>query len=321
MKILYLGNFEAPWCTEVDVTRDLESLGVEVLRVQEPNPKSGRKFLLDLERQADGCAALFFQRTWGLHRSATDLWRRLEANGTKTASYHLDLYVGLARQDAVPRDPFWTTGYVFTPDGNSEAAAWFAEHGIAHHYMPPAIGSHQCFPGTYDPDLAQDVVFVGSRGYHHEWPHRVELIDWLAETYGDRFRLYNGDTGYTRRGVRHEGQIRCGHLNDLYASAKVVVGDSCFASRGQRYWSDRPMETWGRGGYLVFPMIDALEAQVGPYPSWEPGDWTTLQTRIDDALGDAYHRDHTAARLHETVKSGHTYQHRLSEALRIMELA
>lgn len=320
MKIAYLGNYEAPWCTEVDITRELEGLGHQLVRIQEPR-RASPDFLYDVERLADGCDALFFQRTWGLPPQATALWRRLEDNGCTTASYHLDLYMGLARQEAVQRDPFWTTGHVFTPDGNPDAAEWFAAHGIRHHYIAPAIGSAECYPGHYRPELSHDVVFVGSFGYHPEWPHRRELIEWLAREYGAGFHRYGGDTGYRYGGFHVDGPIRNEALNDLYASSKVVVGDSCFANRDTRYWSDRPYETWGRGGRLIFPRIDALTAQVGPYPSWDVGDWDHLRGQIDCALAAPAEFQREAQHLHEVVRRDHTYAQRLPQALAIMGLA
>lgn len=312
MKIAYLGNYEAPWCTEVDITRELEGMGHEVVRIQEPH-RADTGFLGEVAFKASDCAALFFQRTWGLPAQATDVWRILEGNGVKTASYHLDLYHGLQRQASIDRDPFWTTQYVFTPDGNPAAAEWFADHGVNHVYMEPAVASDECYRGSPREEFAHDVVFVGSYGYHDEWPHRVELIDWLAKTYGDRFKRFGGDTT--------PGPVRNRDLNDLYASAKVVVGDSCFAHRRQRYWSDRPYESWGRGAYMIFPHIDALAASIGPYPSWDVGDWSVLKDLIDGALGDAYHRDQSSAGLHDSIRTNHTYRRRLTLALETMGLS
>lgn len=310
-RALYVGNYRHPWCTEVHIARALEANGVEVDRFQEPEHATADT-LDQIERRAADCNLVLWTRTWGLPPEATDLWRRLEANGTTTASYHLDLYVPLARGEKIETDPFWTTQHVFTPDGNPESEAYFAERGINHHWMPAAVVADECatvMPGRYREEFAYDVVFVGSYGYHDEWPWRPKLIDWLADTYGDRFRRFGGDT--------RPGPIRGQDLNDLYTSCKVVVGDSCFAHRGQRYWSDRPYEGWGRGAPMVFPGIDALRDQLGFYPGYQVGDYDSLRQGIEDGLLGSY-RD-AADVLARTIAEHHTYTHRLADVLLMLE--
>ena len=330
MRILYVGNYTAlgsdgrSYNTEEHICRDLETLGHEVIRLQEPVGGGDEAFVqkIGVVAIAERVDTVGWQRTWGLPSEATKLWRALEDRGIPSFSYHLDLYYGLERQSGLTDDPFWTTTHVFTPDGNPESAEFFAGLGINHHWMPPAVVSDECYLGEPREEFRHDVVFVGSEhGYHEEWPHRREMVAWLRDNYGSRFRRYSGDTGYDLDGKHVDGPVRGPALNDLYASAKVVVGDSALAHRGQWYWSDRPMETWGRGGYLIFPTIDQLTWMVGDYPSWDCGDWNALGDRLDLALSDAYHRDMTSGRLHQMVKGAHTYKHRLAEALQIMGLS
>ena len=52
--------------------------------------------------------------------------------------------------------------------------------------------------------------------------------------------------------------MRGADLNDLYASVKIAVGDSCYADRSTRYFSDRAFEAPGRGAFSLFPRIPAL---------------------------------------------------------------
>lgn len=321
MKIAYLGNFRASFCTEVHLTRELVALGHYVKRIQEP-PDADNVFLHALEADVDGCDLLIFQRAWGLPERATRLWRRLEANGTVTASYHLDLYVGLARGDGIETDPFWTTQHVFTPDGDPESVAYFAERGIAHHWSPPAIVSDECsvvMPGRYREELAHDVVFVGSYGYHDEWPFRRQLIDALAQRYGRRFRRYAGDTAWGNQ--PEPRQIRGQDLNDLYASARVVVGDSCFARPDTTYFSDRPFETYGRGAFMLFPAITKLCEMIGPYPSYPAGQLDAVFEMVDAALLQPEACRRVASGLAGIVHAQHTYRHRLAAALKTMGLS
>lgn len=312
MRVLYLAPFDHSWGTESHVAAELEALGHEVRRVREPIYPHNET-LDELSFLADEADLLLYTRGYGLVPEASELWGQLERRGVRTASLHLDVYVGLAREREVTRsNPFWSTGAVFTADGRPEAAEVFEREGVNHVWLPPAVYSAECasaMPGTFRPELAAAVAFIGSERYHPEWVHRPELIGQLARWYGDGFRLYGTP--------RLHGQA----LNDVLASTKVIVGDSCFAAPDARYFSDRPFECWGRGGYLVFPQIDALEAMVGPYPSWDVGEWSTLHGQIEDALADAFHRDGTVARLNAKVEAEHTYRDRMLTMLAALGLA
>ena len=311
MKVLWVGNFRESYCSEVHFAREMESLGHEVCRFQEPVGGGIHSTLIEIEHCAEGCDLVMFTRTWGLPPEATAMWRRLESRGTKTASYHLDLYVPLARGANIETDPFWTTQYVFTPDGNPESADYFAARDINHIWSPPAVVSDECatvMPGRFRPEYAYDVVFVGSRGYHSEWPWRKELLDWLETTYRERFHRFGGDVP--------PGPTRGQDLNDLYASARVVVGDSCMARPDTRYFSDRPFEGYGRGAYMLFPQIDLLEEMIGAYPSYTAGDLIGLRAGIQDALeADSLDRDDTRERLSLHIAEHHTYRDRFAAAL------
>lgn len=314
MRVLYIGNYTSPWCTEVHLAREMVGLGHDVTCYQEPPGGGDQTTLADVERYAEGHDLVMWTRTWGLPLEATGLWRRLEARGIATASYHLDLYVGLARQRKVDRDPFWTTGVVFTPDGDPASADWFARHGINHVYIPPAVVSDECEPGTYRESLDHDVVFVGSKHYHPEWTHRPALLDWLASTYGDRFKRYGGDVQVMR------GQ----DLNDLYASAKVVVGDSLCLPGHVNYWSDRYYETVGRGGFLIAPAVPGIEEHftddehLALYDFW---DFDELGRTIQHYLDDPITRKRIQHRGQAHVRDNHTYAHRLRDAFAKIEAA
>lgn len=316
--VAYIGNFKHAWCTEVHLARELEGLGCRVTRLQEPREPSTR-FVGQVESyvQRNDVALLLFTRTWGLHPSATDMWRRVEKHGVTTASYHLDLYYGLRRQAGVLADPFWRTQFVFTPDGDPNAGEFFAAHGINHVWSPPAVVSDACdMRGTARPQFNYEVVFVGSERYHREWPWRGVLLDHLAARYGSAFRRFGGDTP--------EGPIREQDLVDLYATARVVVGDSLALPGHVNYWSDRPYETVGRGGFLLMPRVPGLEQHFEDRKHlrfYDVGDLDEIDKLIDYYFAHPSEGWHMAFTGREHVKAHHTYRHRLAVALDTMGLS
>jgi hypothetical protein len=307
LKIVYLGNSRFPWTTETHLARTLEQMGHRVQFLQEDHYTIGQ-----IHRAARGSDLVIYQRTWGKGAGLTDVWRDLESRGTVTASYHLDLYVGLEREATLVGDPFWSTQYVFTPDGDPASQPVFDRLGINHHWLPPAIVADEIGPGKIEERFAHDVIFVGSYHYHREWPYRAQLIDWLTETYGDRFRRYGSGAEV----------IRGAQLNSLVTSAKVVVGDSlCPGFTKPYYTSDRPFETIGRGGFLIMPWIRGLDEMFADRRHlvfYTYGDFDELRAQIDYYLDTPHERDRIreAGRAH--VAEHHTYTHRLTEALKIM---
>lgn len=318
MKILYLGNYRHSFCTEVHLARELESLGCDVDRMQEPPGGGSASTVRELEERADGVDLVLWTRTWGMPPEPTiALWGRLRARGVTTASYHLDLYFGLQREEGLHDDPFWRTEHVFTPDGDPTSAERFAALDIQHHWSAPAMVSDEVGFGRRRDEYAYDVVFVGSYGYHDEWPWRPRLIDWLGDAYGPRFRRFGGDLP--------EGPTRGQDLNDLYASCGVAVGDSLCLPGHARYWSDRYYECTGRGGLLVAPRVPGIEEHFTDGEHlvlYDVGDVDGLRRSIDYYAS----REGQAAgwsireRAVEHVRARHTYRHRLAVALDVMGL-
>jgi hypothetical protein len=310
LRIIYVGNFKPSHSTETHIARTLERLGHTVIRLQEDDrtPASLTRALDTIE------AGLFmFTRTWG--RTVTlDHLAALERRGIPTVSYHLDLYVPLARNGGIDTDPFWRTDYVFTPDGDPRSAVEFERRGINHRWMPPAVVSDECYLADRVP-LTRDVVFVGSgrpndpAHYHREWPYRGELLGWLKTAYGPRFQQHGG------RGQAVRGYA----LNRLYASTRVSVGDSLVVGfTHQKYWSDRVYEAPGRGAFQILPWISGLDAHFTDGDTtvfYRFGDFAELQEKIDYYLTRDDERERIRRASHQHVKANHTYTHRLTAML------
>ena len=325
-RLLQVGNFtaldESGVCfnSEAHWKRSFESLGHEVIAVQESTTTAEE--LVRIARAAN--PRLFFHtRTWGIRGDVPAMLAALEAMRIPSVTYHLDLFAPITRGVEVRDHFWWRSKYCFTPDGGSDA--FWAKHGINHFYMPPGVLEADCYLADPDLSMAVEVLFVGSYGYHHEWPYRPKLIDWLAATYGDRFKLIpEGQPGGPRPGGGHRPAVRGHRLNILYASAKVVVGDTlCVGFTHPYYTSDRLFETTGRGGFLVYPRIkgitDGTLVTEGEHiAAYTYGDFDGLKRTIDYYLEHEDEREKIRRAGQAHVRAAHTYKHRLAEMLRIV---
>lgn len=305
--IAYRGNFSVPFSTESHVAASMEALGHTVVRLQES--EVGWAETLDA---CSGADVFWWTSTWGYAHQ----WDQGEAfaavellNATlPTVAMHLDLFFGLARADQPAAEPWFRLRHVFTADGDHDAE--WAALGINHHWMPPAVYGGECHVGTPRGRWRSDIAFVGSwKHYGHEewWPHRRAMLEALQRRYGRRARFWP-------RGPA----VRGDDLNDLYASTKVVVGDSCLADRSVRYFSDRAFETVGRGGFLVMPRVEGLAELLvdGEHCRYfTPGDHDEMLGLVDHYLGHDEERERIRRAGQAHVRDHHTYAHRVAAIL------
>lgn len=313
MKVVLIGNFEVPYTTENDWAYSYEALGHEVLKMQENRARTEHIY-----RQGKDADLVHYVHTHGWETPGLfpigELLKKFEARGIPTISVHLDYWRGLAREQDVNTHPFWQTQFIFTADGGSND--WYREQGINHFYLKAGVVERDCYLGDWKEKYAMDVIFTGSYGYHPEWSYRPKLIDWLKSTYGDRFRRYAGD-------VPPFGTVRGKALNDVYASAKVAVGDTlCLGFEHPHYFSDRLFETTGRGGFLIFPYIKGIEdcfeigKEIVTYPF---GDFDELKRLIDYYVEHDEEREAIRLAGYERTKRDHTYTSRVQEMLEILQ--
>lgn len=323
-RVLYIGNFGPAHSTETHVARSFAALGWNVVKVQEDRliESPDMQALVSATVAGGGVDLVAHTRTWGLPEAwACELWRDCAGERIPTMAYHLDRYFGLEasrREDVVATDPMFRMAYVFTADGDHQGD--FERYGVHHRWLRPGVVADEC----YDAEPSRKwrhtrVAFVGSaptrRGgnYHHEWTHRAELVEHLEAWYGDAFAHVGNGGGFDT--------LRGAPLNEFYASVPVIVGDSCLYNppggdaAAAHYWSDRIPETWGRGGFLIHPHVQAAADEIGVFPSWPLGDWTELRATIDRYLERPDIRDEKRMQLAGVVRSRCTYTHRVAEAL------
>ena len=307
--IVFLGNFEVPYSSENHHVRSLEALGHNVMKMQERIMPSDKIYRRTKAFNAD----LFIWvhthgwETPGMY-AMTDILERFHEQGIQTMTYHLDLWFGLDRQKDLEQDNFYKTiGHFFTVD--KLMADWFNDNtNVKGHFLTAGVFGEECYiDKAYNKDnFDYDVIFVGSKRYHHEYPYRPELIDFLRQTYGERF-LHVGGDGDT-------GTVRGYELNKIYARSKVAIGDTLNINFNYPYYtSDRLFESTGRGGFTIYPRILGLEEYFEDGKEivfYEHGNLQDLKEKIDYYLINDDEREAIRTAGHERTKLEHTYKHR-----------
>jgi hypothetical protein len=310
MKLAYIGNFKPEHSTESHVRTALLSHGHTVVRIQEDNPDDWENLIAKIAKLdfVLWTSTTAFAQKIG-PKTQLRMLAAAKAAGVKTVGYHLDRWHGLDREPYLYTAPFFRCDLVITANGGAD----WAEVGINHVWLPPAVSLPETELGEFNAAYASTVTFVGTwRGYHAEWDHRAFLIDWLKNTYPRDVRFW------PRPG---QPAVRGKELRDLYASVKVVVGDSCLAGGATHYWSDRIPETLGRGGFLIHPNVEGLTDHFTPAEHlmvWEAGDFDALQAIIERAITDTTWAREIAMRGRDHVREHHTYERRVEQIIELL---
>jgi len=302
MRIVFLGNHSVDYSSETHHANTLEGLGHQVVRLQEPSTAAS-------EILAHGLSSDMF--VW-VHTHGWDIpgmdqvLDGLRKHRVPSVTYHLDLWKGLKRERDIRSGPYWRLDHFFTVD--KLMAQWLNDNTpVKGHFLPPAVYDKECYISDEPSEQANDVIFVGSKGYHPEWPWRPELIRWLRKTYGSKFTHVGGD-GDT-------GTLRGDDLNRVYARSKVAVGDTlCLGFDYPHYVSDRYFEAPGRGGFQIFPRIEGTDWL--DMPRFTYGDFDGLKAMIDHYLEHDDAREESRLAVHEQVKDHHTYRNRWTEIIK-----
>lgn len=308
-RIAFLGNFEVDFTSETHHAKSLESLGHEVIRLQENSQGAKTTDILFEAMRSD---LFIWVHTHGWKNPGDlDMGRVLELlNIAKvpTMTYHLDLWFGLKRQDDLENDEFYSkVGHFFATD--KLMTDWFNEKtNVIGHYLPAGVFDKEVYvhPDYNADSFDYDVIFVGSKGYHPEYPYRPQLIEFLKFHYGNRF-LHVGPDGDT-------GILRGEALNRIYVKSKIAIGDSLNINFSYPYYSsDRLFESTGRGGFTIYPDITGLDKffendkEISFYPH---GNLDKLKEKIDYYLVNDKEREQIRFAGHERTKNEHTYVHR-----------
>lgn len=319
LNIFYVGNFDAPHSTENHLRSALEHNGHRVIQhlerpenwapaaahLKEAHAEWGIDFALWTSTSGYAPRGTFEQQQeYLVMASQLDI---------PTVGYHLDVWWGLKREHEVREKPFWRQNVLCTADGGHQEQWW--RQGVQHYWFPPGIVDYEARVGTFREEYASDVCFVGQgHGYgHKESSHRFLLVDhlrdWAAAHPEWRVRFWPGDG---------KPRIDSVQLRDLYASSKVVIGDSCMVPRFKRYWSDRIPNVTGRGAFLLHPEVVGLKDQHPDLITWPAGDWERLDEKIAYFLEDENQRVTTARDCMADTLEHHTYEVRMKQLVTLL---
>lgn len=300
--ITFLGNFRVDYSSESHHAKTLEALGHTVKRMQESEAKSE-----DILSSAIKSDLFIWIHTHGWRTPGKfemeHILKTLKDFNIPTMTYHLDLWFGLQRQKDLEKYPIYKNiGHFFTVD--KKMSDWFNKKTeVKGHYLPAGVFDQEC--SFREVNKKHDIIFVGSRKYHPEWQYRTKLIDWLEDTYKNKFEHYGNGGIKSVRGIE---------LNKLYWTTKVVVGDTlCINFNYPDYWSDRIYETMGRGGFIIHPYVSGLEREFEDKKHlvfYEYGNFEQLKKLIDYYLENDEEREKIRKAGHELVKTKYTYKNR-----------
>ena len=312
-RISFLGNFEVPYSSENHHAASLESLGHTVIKLQERKTKA--RFIFDEASQSD---LFIWVHTHGWQTPGNmdmiDVLNELKRRKVITMTYHLDLWFGIEREKDLKNDSFYTNiGHFFATD--KLMCDWFNQNTkVKGHFIPAGVYDKETYiHKDYDENnFENDIIFVGSKRYHHEHWYRPKLIDFLRETYGKRF-LHVGGDGDT-------GTVRGDALNRIYAKSKIAIGDSLNINFNYPYYtSDRLFESTGRGGFTIYPRIKGIDEYFEDGKEiifYEHGNLDDLKQKIDYYMINEINREEIRHAGHQRTKKEHTYVHRWSTILK-----
>lgn len=255
MRIFFIGKFVKLYDEEY-IARSFEMLGHEVLRCEQsksPNDIGSaiEKFKPDL----------ILYTKWERPAILDNLFKKLKREGVTTACWLFDLYWGYPREYQIQVKNFFKSDYVFTTDGGHGFEWGMA--GVNHRTVRQGIYKDECYILPPEKQV-NNIVFVGSESPVYQ--ERTATMNFLEETF----------TKFKWVGRHNTDDVRGTELNELFAESKIVVGDSY---PSPKYWSNRVVETLGRGGFLIHQDIEGIKKEY-PHLVTYNGSHADLKNKI-----------------------------------------
>lgn len=289
MKLAYVAKFGTIPQDEEHVAESFEMLGIEVVRIEEH--KSCNHIYGRIKET--GCTHVLFSKFSGA-AEGLNLIKTLRKDGIVTFSWLFDLFWGISRETLINSLPTFATDTVFTTDGGKHP--WRCNHKC----VRQGIYKPHCYMEKGDP---KGIAFVGGQFSMHEERHRA--IDFVKERFPD----------FTWYGKRDSDEVRGTKLNTLFANTKILVGDSVYSPY---YWSNRVVETLGRGGFLIHQEVPGLKEEYPYLVTYKRGDFNDLKEKIEYYLSHEDERMEIVRKNFEWVRDNYTMEKKCKEILSLI---
>lgn len=291
MRIAFIGKFQRLYDEEY-IARSFEALGHDVLRLPNEIAMRGLFDRID-EFKPDICLYTKFEPVEG----GGIFLEGLRSRGVKAVCWLFDLYFGYPRENLVYEASYFRADVVATTDGGHDDM-WL-KHRINHMLVRQGIYKPEAVLMQGVPE--DTIVFVGADNALNE--ARVYMTTRVRNHYGDRFKWY---------GRKNTHELRGTDLNVLYAGNKIVVGDSVWSPN---YWSNRVVETLGRGGFLIHVDVPGLKQEYPDIVTYERGNFDDLREKIDYYTEHEDERKSIVERNFNLVRSSYTMEHKCRDLL------
>lgn len=290
-RIAFIGKFQRLHDEEY-IARSFESLGHTVFRF--PPEVSLRSLFNKIdEEKIDVC--LF--NKYEPHEGGDLFLKELRNRNVTSVCWLFDLYFGYPREYLVYEASYFRADVVATTDGGHDDM--WPKHRINHVCVRQGIYKPECVLMSSDPDDA--IAFIGNDNPLNK--DRVKITTQLQQHYGGRFKWY---------GKRDTNELRGMDLNILYAQTKIIVGDSVWSPH---YWSNRVVETLGRGGFLIHVDVPGIREEYPDLVTYERGNFEDLKSKIDYYMTHEDERKEIVRRNHRHVFERYTMDRKCSELI------
>jgi Glycosyl transferases group 1 len=290
MRITFIANFGASGYDEKNIATSLERLGHTVQRIHE------RGLAQQMINVIDTPDIVLWLK---LNNPQADLIVEHCNSKYVTVCWVFDLYFGYPREYRL-NSPCFEAQYVFTTDGGHQKE--FQEKGINHNIVRQGIFSDECYLLPSQP--VNEVIFVGSDNPYYQ--ERSKIMDKVARKYN--FKWF---------GRFNTNEVRGEALNRLYSESKIAVGDSVYSPH---YWSNRVVETLGRGGFLIHQEVEGLKEEYPYLVTYKKGDVEDLLAKVDFYLTNEKEREIIRQQNFDFVKEHYTMDIKCKELLNYVKI-
>lgn len=309
MKVAYIGDFVSPFTMERGVQNAFEGHLHDVTPLYYGNLSSFQIDPVDYDLILWTYAPSYVSPGPDLVEAQAELIEHAAVCGVPTVGYCQDRWWGTDRQDEIAAFPFFKVSLLLTSDGGNDDR--WKSAGVNHAWLPPAISLLDCVRGTPNPAYECDIAFIELwDSAPPDDAYRQGLRSFLEHRDGRCFSVSGPNAAPV-------------NLSALYASTKIVVGDTHCRSGQTWYWSASVPQAMGRRTCLLHPMVMGLESEYRldiSIITWQDGDWGDLAQKLAFYATHDAAREGVAQRAQKETRDRHSFERRVNQILRLAGL-